>query len=390
MAIRVTYARSMGVAFVAHCLLNQNSKVGDGAHCAGVYSPVDRRAAGEGLADRADALPRARVHRAEPVLGGEGAARHGGLPAALRAARRGRRRGDQRAGHQGEDVVLVGVEGSPSMGVTITSSDPLRGGRPEWPDGTSEHVSGEGIFVEETRQGARQPRDRLPPGRGRDARAPRPRRGRADGPGSPYSTQGGLMKRDERSFRVVLVADGYVNPPPGGMDGDRRAAQTGWGVMQLPADDYPARGRASGSWPRWPSRSEEFSRHGYDFVLVGERDGLAEALARVGLRSRTGSSPRALLQLREFLDGRPSPQAASRDRPGRRLGSGARLQLAGDEREPGRVGLAPARSSRSAATPRCRASWWRSRRAPSRRRCSSWRAHPDRSRSAPRRPARSR
>src|SRR5262249_22980891 len=50
---------------------------------------------------------------------------------------------------KGEDVVLVGVEGSPSMGVTVTSSDPLRGGRPEWPDGTAEHVSGEGIFVEE-------------------------------------------------------------------------------------------------------------------------------------------------------------------------------------------------------------------------------------------------
>ena len=32
---------------------------------------------------------------------------------------------------KGEDVVLVGVEGSPSMGVTVTSSDPLRGGRPE-------------------------------------------------------------------------------------------------------------------------------------------------------------------------------------------------------------------------------------------------------------------
>src|SRR5436305_12411587 len=30
----------MGVAFVAHCLLNQNSKVGDGAHCAGIYAPV--------------------------------------------------------------------------------------------------------------------------------------------------------------------------------------------------------------------------------------------------------------------------------------------------------------------------------------------------------------
>jgi hypothetical protein len=37
------------------------------------------------------------------------------------------------------------------MGVTITSSDPLRGGRPEWPDGTAEHTGGEGIFVEEIR-----------------------------------------------------------------------------------------------------------------------------------------------------------------------------------------------------------------------------------------------
>jgi hypothetical protein len=35
------------------------------------------------------------------------------------------------------------------MGVTITSSDPGRGGRPAWPEGTSEHTGGEGIFVEE-------------------------------------------------------------------------------------------------------------------------------------------------------------------------------------------------------------------------------------------------
>ncbi len=50
---------------------------------------------------------------------------------------------------QGEDIVLVGVEGSPSMGVTITSCDPERGGRPAWPEGTPEHTGGEGIFVEE-------------------------------------------------------------------------------------------------------------------------------------------------------------------------------------------------------------------------------------------------
>jgi hypothetical protein len=55
-----------------------------------------------------------------------------------------------RAG-QGEDIVVIGVEGSPSMGVHITSSDPARGGLPEWPEGSSELISGEGIFVEELR-----------------------------------------------------------------------------------------------------------------------------------------------------------------------------------------------------------------------------------------------
>jgi hypothetical protein len=35
------------------------------------------------------------------------------------------------------------------MGVTITSSDPARGGRPAWPDGSPELTGGEGIFVEE-------------------------------------------------------------------------------------------------------------------------------------------------------------------------------------------------------------------------------------------------
>src|SRR5258708_12185017 len=53
---------------------------------------------------------------------------------------------------RGEDIVLIGVEGSPSMGVHITSSDPARGGLPEWAEGTAELTSGEGIFVEELRE----------------------------------------------------------------------------------------------------------------------------------------------------------------------------------------------------------------------------------------------
>src|SRR5262249_52458744 len=50
---------------------------------------------------------------------------------------------------QGEEIVLVGVGGSPSMGVTLTSSHPDRGGRPGSAGGTPEHAGGEGIFVED-------------------------------------------------------------------------------------------------------------------------------------------------------------------------------------------------------------------------------------------------
>ncbi len=141
----------MGVAFVAHCLLNQNSKVGDGAHCAGVYSPM------------VDVL-RAKGWRIEqmpcPELAFAGLNRFWAVREQYDTAafRRHCKRlcaavADVIAVRveQGEDVVLIGIEGSPSMGVTITSSDPERGGRPEWPDGTAEQVSGEGIFVEELR-----------------------------------------------------------------------------------------------------------------------------------------------------------------------------------------------------------------------------------------------
>jgi hypothetical protein len=45
------------------------------------------------------------------------------------------------------------------------------------------------------------------------------------------------MARDARSFRVALVADRYVNPPPDGTDGLAVAADARWGVLQLPAED---------------------------------------------------------------------------------------------------------------------------------------------------------
>jgi hypothetical protein len=116
------------------------------------------------------------------------------------------------------------------------------------------------------------------------------------------------MKPDERSFRIMLAADRYVNPPPGGLDAVAVAEQTGWGVMQLPADDYPPE-VAEPLLAEVAEQLEEFSRHGYAFVLVGERAGLPEALANVGVPLPDGISPRTAAQLAEFLAGQPAPRA---------------------------------------------------------------------------------
>lgn len=117
------------------------------------------------------------------------------------------------------------------------------------------------------------------------------------------------MERDARSFRVALVADEFVNPPPGGIDGIAAAAQAGWGIVQLPAADYPAQ-VADRLLYEVAEQSEEFARHGYDMVLVGQREGLADALAKVGLAVPDGINPASPVALKEFLDSRPSPRAA--------------------------------------------------------------------------------
>jgi 4-hydroxy-3-methylbut-2-enyl diphosphate reductase IspH len=54
---------------------------------------------------------------------------------------------------------------------------------------------------------------------------------------------------------------------------------------------------------------EEFSRRGYGFVLVGERDGLAEALALVGVAVPDRIAPASAAELREFLAIQPVPAA---------------------------------------------------------------------------------
>jgi hypothetical protein len=116
------------------------------------------------------------------------------------------------------------------------------------------------------------------------------------------------MKADARSFRIALVADRYVNPPPGGPDAVAVAAQAGWGVMQLPSDDYPLEVTAP-LLAEVAEQAGEFSRHGYAFVLVGDCPGLAEALARAGVAVPDQITPATPVQLLEFLHRQPAPAA---------------------------------------------------------------------------------
>ena len=172
---------------------------------------------------------------------------------------------------RGDDVILVGIEGSPSMGVHITSSDPNRGGRPEWPDGREELSPGSGIFMEELTaeladRGVEAPRamgisHQLPDS---DPAAERARAGRADGR---------LSGRRRTRVRVALVAGRAAQPRRRQC---RRAGGAGtradWGAIQLPAADYPDE-VAGPLLEQVAEQAEEFVRHGYPLALVGRVTG---------------------------------------------------------------------------------------------------------------------
>jgi predicted secreted protein len=137
------------VAFVAHCLLNQNAKVAGGARCPGVYSPLVQtlRECGWELAQMpCPELTFAGLHRFWAVREQYDTLAYRRHCARIAAAVAG---AAQAHVARGDEVVLVGLEGSPSLGVHITSSDPARGGRPEWPEGAPELTPGTGILTEE-------------------------------------------------------------------------------------------------------------------------------------------------------------------------------------------------------------------------------------------------
>jgi hypothetical protein len=108
------------------------------------------------------------------------------------------------------------------------------------------------------------------------------------------------VEGDARSFRVALVTSELVNSPDDALDALAVLGEADWGVIQMPASDYPDE-VAAALLAQVAEQAEEFDRHGYRLAVVGTRDGLAEALASRGVAAPPQIEPTSAAQLREFL-----------------------------------------------------------------------------------------
>jgi predicted secreted protein len=137
------------VALLANCLLNQNAKVCQGAHYRGLVSPVV-----EALRSRGYEL----LQLPCPELAFAGVRRWWAVyeqydTPAYRAHCRRLAQAiapliEQHL-RRGAEVILIGLDGSPSTGVRFTSSKPDWGGRPNRPEDDWEIVPRRGVWIEE-------------------------------------------------------------------------------------------------------------------------------------------------------------------------------------------------------------------------------------------------
>ena len=107
------------------------------------------------------------------------------------------------------------------------------------------------------------------------------------------------MELDARCLRVAIVQGELLNPG-GRVDALTVLEEEIWGAIQLPADDYPD-DVAEPLLDQVAEQAEEFARHGYQLVLIGDRAGLAEALARHGVPEPPSIDPAGEDELRAFL-----------------------------------------------------------------------------------------
>jgi predicted secreted protein len=136
-------------AYVAHCLLNANAKVGEGARCAGVFSPLVERLRAQGWTVRQLPCPElafaglARFWAVREQYDTPAYRRHCARLAAAVVAQVEADLAD------GGEAVLIGLDGSPSMGVGLTAASKEWGGRPHAArDEDYPVVAGAGLLTE--------------------------------------------------------------------------------------------------------------------------------------------------------------------------------------------------------------------------------------------------
>jgi predicted secreted protein len=137
------------VALVANCLLNQNAKVCQGAHYSGVVTPVVEALRSRGYLLQQLPCPElafAGVRRWWAVYEQYDTPAYRDHCRRLALAVAPLIEGYLR---RGDEVVLIGLDGSPSSGVRFTSSRPDWGGRPNRPVDDWQVVRGRGIWIEE-------------------------------------------------------------------------------------------------------------------------------------------------------------------------------------------------------------------------------------------------
>ena len=108
------------------------------------------------------------------------------------------------------------------------------------------------------------------------------------------------MDADERACRVALVASELLNPDADSVDALAVLERERWGVIQLPAADYPDE-VAGPLLEQVAEQAEEFVRNGYALALVGSRDGLTAALERCNVPAPRQIEPASADELRAFL-----------------------------------------------------------------------------------------
>ncbi|MDG6898705.1 MAG: hypothetical protein JRN24_03095 [Nitrososphaerota archaeon] len=138
------------VAFVAHCLVNQNAKVAEFARLPGVVTPIVDLLRERGYVIEQLPCPETlfngltRWWTSREIYDNPGYHKH------CRSLARATADVIEKYHKEGYELALVGLDGSPSSGVRYTGvSEPVWGGRPQAKIEEFRMVPGRGVWIEE-------------------------------------------------------------------------------------------------------------------------------------------------------------------------------------------------------------------------------------------------